>query len=176
MVKPAWLHSSTLIWPQDIPCIHTLMMTSSNGNIFRVTGPFWGNSPHKGQWISRTKSQWRGALMFSLICTWTNCWVSSRDASDLRCHRAHYDVTVMTGNWHEQQSAAWINFCRKSVVLPQKQWPNLQLCTQMARFMGPTWGPPGADRTQVGPMLAPCIFLSGYVCFQPSHLKLCHDD
>ena len=28
----------------------------------------------------------------------------------------------------------------------------------IARFMGPTWGPTGADRTQVGPMLAhePC--------------------
>ena len=29
----------------------------------------------------------------------------------------------------------------------------------IARFMGPTWGPSGADRTQVGPMLAlnkPC--------------------
>ena len=25
----------------------------------------------------------------------------------------------------------------------------------IARFMGPTWGPSGADRTQVGPMLAP---------------------
>ena len=25
----------------------------------------------------------------------------------------------------------------------------------MARFMGPTWGPSGADRAQVGPMLAP---------------------
>ena len=30
-----------------------------------------------------------------------------------------------------------------------------------ARFMGPTWGPSGADRTQVGPMLAPWILLSG---------------
>ena len=27
--------------------------------------------------------------------------------------------------------------------------------------MGPTWGPSGADRTQVGPMLAPWILLSG---------------
>ena len=25
---------------------------------------------------------------------------------------------------------------------------------QIARFMGPTWGPSGADRTQVGPMVA----------------------
>ena len=28
-------------------------------------------------------------------------------------------------------------------------------------FMGPTWGPSGADRTQVGPMLAPWTLLSG---------------
>ena len=35
--------------------------------------------------------------------------------------------------------------------------------TLIARFMGPTWGPPGDDRTQVGPMLAPWALLSGYV-------------
>ena len=45
------------------------------------------DSPHKGQW--------RGALMFSLLCTWTNGWVNSRDAGDLRRHRAHDDFTVM---------------------------------------------------------------------------------
>ena len=31
----------------------------------------------------------------------------------------------------------------------------------IARFIGPTWGPPWADRTQVGPMLAPWTLLSG---------------
>ena len=31
----------------------------------------------------------------------------------------------------------------------------------IATFMGPTWGLPGADRTHVGPMLAPWILLSG---------------
>ena len=31
----------------------------------------------------------------------------------------------------------------------------------IARFMGPTWGPSGTDRTQVGPMLAPWTLLSG---------------
>ena len=45
------------------------------------------NSPHKGQW--------RGALMFSLICVWINCWVKSREAGDLRHNRAHYDAIVM---------------------------------------------------------------------------------
>ena len=45
------------------------------------------NSPHKGQW--------RGALMFSLICVWINGWVNYREAGDLRRYRAHYDVIVM---------------------------------------------------------------------------------
>ena len=44
------------------------------------------NSPHRGQW--------RGALMFSLICTWTNGWVNHRHAGGLKFYRAHYDVTV----------------------------------------------------------------------------------
>ena len=35
--------------------------------------------------------------------------------------------------------------------------------TLIAKFMGPTWGPSGADRTQVGPMLAPWTLLSGNI-------------
>ena len=34
----------------------------------------------------------------------------------------------------------------------------------IARFMGPTWGLSGVDRTQVGPMLAPWTLLSG-ICY-----------
>ena len=41
------------------------------------------------------KGQWRGALMFSLICVWINGWVNNREAGDLRRYRAHYDLTVM---------------------------------------------------------------------------------
>ena len=33
----------------------------------------------------------------------------------------------------------------------------------IARFMGQTWGPSGADRTQVGPMFIPWTLLSGYL-------------
>ena len=73
-------------------CLKTAMMTSSNGNIFCVTGPLCGdrtpvNCPQKGQW--------HGALMFSLICAWINGWVNHGEAGDLRRHRDHYDVTVM---------------------------------------------------------------------------------
>ena len=41
-------------------------------------------SPHKGQW--------RGALMFSLICAWTNDWPKTGNTDDLRCHRVHYEM------------------------------------------------------------------------------------
>ena len=58
------------------------MMTSSNGNIFRANGHL-------------RKGQWRGALMFSLICVWINDWVNNREAGDLRRYRARLDVTVM---------------------------------------------------------------------------------
>ena len=45
------------------------------------------NSPHKGQW--------RGALMFPLICAWINGSVNNSEAGDLRRHRTQYDVIVM---------------------------------------------------------------------------------
>ena len=44
---------------------------------------------------SHHKRKWRGALMFSLICAWTNSWANNGDASDLRRYRARYDFTVM---------------------------------------------------------------------------------
>ena len=56
------------------------------------------NSPHKGQW--------RGALMFSLICARINEWVSKREAGDLRRYRRHYDVNLMF---------VWVN-CAPSTV------------------------------------------------------------
>ena len=42
------------------------------------------------------EDQWRGALMSYLICAWTNGWVNNRDAGELRSHRPHYDLTIMT--------------------------------------------------------------------------------
>ena len=75
------------------------------------------NSPHKGQW--------RGALVFSLICAWTNDCASNRDAGDLRRHRAHYDVTVIVFFW---QSVP-ISYCRlpfPSSVAIRRRFSGLQ--------------------------------------------------
>ena len=79
----------------SIPTMHRFnMMTSSNGDIFPRYWPFVrgnhrspGNSPHKGQW--------RGALMFSLICACKHGWVTNGEPGDLRRHRAHYELIVM---------------------------------------------------------------------------------
>ena len=82
-----------------------VMMTSSNGNIFRLTGPLCGEFTGP-RWIPRTKGQWRGALMPSLICAWTHAWVNNREAGDLRRYRAHFDVTVMC------LANSWLNWAR----------------------------------------------------------------
>ena len=72
-----WYHDDVIKWnhfPRNWPFV-------------RGIHRFPVNSPHNGQW--------RGALMFSLICVWTNDCVNNREAGDLRRYRAHYDVIVM---------------------------------------------------------------------------------
>ena len=58
------------------------------------TGPFV-RGIHRPMMDSSHKGQWRGALVFSLFCTWTNAWANNQDDGDLRRHPAHYDVIVM---------------------------------------------------------------------------------
>ena len=73
------------------------MMMSSNGNIFRVTGPLCG--------------EFTGLRMFSLICTRLNGWVNNGEAGDLRRHDAHYDVTVM---WQCKSFTMYNMYTRKN--------------------------------------------------------------
>ena len=68
------------------------MMTSSNGNIFRVTGPLCGDFTGPGEIPTQRPVTWSFDL--PLICVWINGWVNNREASDLRRHRGHHDVTV----------------------------------------------------------------------------------
>ena len=55
----------------------------------------WLRGIHRSPVNSPHTDQWRGALMLSSICAWTNGWLNNRDAGYLRRHCAHYDVTVM---------------------------------------------------------------------------------
>ena len=70
------------------------MMTSSNGNIFRVTGPLGGEFTGD-RWIPRTNAS--GAELWYILWSapWISVWVNNREAGDLKRHRSHYDVIVM---------------------------------------------------------------------------------
>ena len=74
---PKLLHDDVMKW-KHFPCYWTFV---------REIHRYPVNSPDKGQW--------RGALMFSLICARINARVNNGEAGDLRRHRAHYDDTVM---------------------------------------------------------------------------------
>ena len=50
--------------------------------------------------------------------------------------------------------------------------------SQIAKFMGPAWGPPGSYRTYMGPMLVPWTWLSGFStwtndCCSRIYMNLC---
>ena len=70
-------HDDIIIW-KHFPCYWPFVQWIHQSLV---------NSPHE--------DQWRGALMFSLICAWIKGWVNNHEVGDLRCPRTHYDVTVM---------------------------------------------------------------------------------
>ena len=77
-------------------------MTSSNGNIFRVTDPLWWE-PTGQRWIPLTKVSDAELWCFLLSSPEQTVESNNRDAGYLRCHRAHYDVTVM--KWTPQYNS-----------------------------------------------------------------------
>ena len=81
---------------------------------------YWPFVPgiHRSPMNSPQKGQWRGALMFSLICVWINGWVNSGEAGDLRRHRAHYGVTVMPFNILH----GFVIESEAIILLPKSQW------------------------------------------------------
>ena len=70
-----------------------VMMTLSNGNFSALLALCEGSPVD-----SLYKGQWRGALIFSLICARTSCWSNNRNASDLRRRHTHNGVTVIYDN------------------------------------------------------------------------------
>ena len=82
-LQPPWWRGPVGSYDDLIKCKHFLRYWPYVRGIHRSPVNF----PHKGQW--------RGALMFSLICAWIYAWENNREAGDSRWHHAHYDVVVM---------------------------------------------------------------------------------
>ena len=69
-------------------------MTSSNGNIFRVTDPLCGKFiGHR--WIPRTKASNGELWCFLWSAPKISGWANNREAGDLRRRRDHYYVIIM---------------------------------------------------------------------------------
>ena len=104
-----WQMWSDIWWPAGRKCHHGLYLQSGRTSYRTISWHddvikwkhfprYWSfvrgihrspvNSPHKGQW--------RGALMFSLMCACTNGWVNNREAGNLRCHHAHYECNEVS--------------------------------------------------------------------------------
>ena len=120
------------------------------------------NSAHKGQW--------RGALMFSLICARINDWVNSREAGDLRRHRGHYDVNVM--QW--ANNGARVAADPTSIAAPLSVAAELKVCVSYfdlsyhpshcnrIKYQSPhkTYGHSLRDLAPVKSLLGPGIWMS----------------
>ena len=103
--------------------------------------PTWANANSKKMGMLKHSVSYRGShpgdgsVRFLVIVQW---WVSGAEV------RVFIELTrgyTVVTNWLEHQTM-------KSLIV---------------RLMGPTWGPSGVDRTQVGPMLAPWTLLSGMI-------------
>ena len=97
-----------------------IMMTPSNENIFRVTGPLCGEfTGHR--WIPHTKAS--DAEIWCLLWSafWINGWVINREAGDLRRHHAHCDVIVM---WHARNGEQHMTAIAPSMFRMQSLWPH----------------------------------------------------
>ena len=92
------------------------------------------------------------------MCYWTaignhigHVWSDSKQFVWLYC------MAIITG----KQRNAWSWWCHDMASFSLNNSTAKASDIRKARFMGPAWGPSGADRTQVGPRLAPWTLLSG---------------
>ena len=84
--------SDTRCWTQDYAS-RNFMMTSSNGNIFRVTGPLCGEFTGPGEFPAQRPVTRSFDVFFDLRLN--SGWVNNREAGNLSRHRGHYNVIVI---------------------------------------------------------------------------------
>ena len=124
-------HSSTTsgLHPNNIHGVHTTLrvmwwqnqwpvMTSWNGNFSTLLALYEG-IPHKGQW--------RGASMFSLVCSWINCWTNSRKVGELIYLGAHLSSPWCDhwDTWRVTPHSSRLQTLRWSLLDYNKNWTEL---------------------------------------------------
>ena len=85
---------------------------------------------HRSPVNSPPKGQWRGALMFALICAWTNSWANNEDTCNLRRYLARCDVIVMQWLCH-WLSPPGLDLSQHCILPPSQTTPASSLCPQL---------------------------------------------
>ena len=131
--------------------------------------------------ISWSLEAWRFRFqVFQWLWYWT-CTCSSAADMPVKCHcdmiiiALNLAVSRLHGIWRKTSYGS-VNRCPGVILNSPDDQAQLDavktkssIASLKAMFMGPTWGPPGANRCgpQLGPMLAPWTLLSGIIvrCF-----------
>ena len=101
------------------------MMTSSNGNIFRVTGHLCGEFP--GEFPTQRPVTRSFDVFFDLR--------PNGEAGDLRRYRVHYDVIVMQDYTQERSVEFLFNFMVQEIIFFIKTGANESLSTNAIRLI-----------------------------------------
>ena len=149
-----------LFYPRWFQLVFLLVQTFFLFKHTNVSTPWWSHQMetfsallafvrviHRWPVNSSHKGQWRGALMFSLICAWTETGANNGDAADFRRYRVYFDVIVM-----------------------QEGYPDRKV---HGACMGPTWGRQDPGGPHVGPMnLAIRVLLYGIYVWNASQFQI----
>ena len=105
------------------------------------------------EWTNYEWKHWPRMMMIQPLFWYIKCHFCAYTAVEL----SHNCAVIFMVRVH-QQSESW----QQSYIW---WFGDFSMATQIARFMWPTWGPPGSSRPQICPMLAPWTLISVYLWF-----------
>ena len=154
-----WRHVWYIVQYQKLPICRARALWTWSCKQLRLLCP---PDPNFDNIYSVSYKVWTSFVMFCFVVI-----MSSVLNGSLRCIYPYYSGLF---HWHmDNRMWVWLAsvktqqhttkyapraLCRESIL-------HIDKSTQIAKFMGPTWGPPGSCRPQMGPMLAPWTLLSG---------------
>ena len=88
------------------------------------------------------------------IITTHEVWIQKNKSANIYYKEWNKDISVIVRS--RTNKTGHVQLARSVCVM-------IKVIAQIARFMWPTWGPPGTYRPQMGPTLAPWTLLSGCI-------------
>ena len=103
-----------------------------------------------------------------VISTWCNLMHNDMHIAVCSCWDHKQDAVAGVKRFTNQTSKKfysrfWLCLFEMDVENACMVGMELEMSAQIAKFMGPTWGPPGSCRPQTGPMLAPWTLHLGWL-------------